>query len=85
MSKTDERSKAMTIREFLELGNETIEVYLFNFFDDSEITTTVDDMDGIGDDVLDSEVLSWDYYITYDEKGYEKAGTKFCLNYYCER
>lgn len=72
----------MTIREFLELGNETIEVYLFNFFDDSEITTTVDDMDGISDDVLDSEVLSWDYY--YDENGHEKAGTKFCLNYYCE-
>ena len=74
----------MTIREFLELGNETREVYLFNFFDDSEIITTVDDMDDISDDVLDSEVLSWDYHIPYDEKGWEKIGARICLNYHCE-
>lgn len=84
MLKIDEMSKAMTIRDFLELCSANEEVYLYNLFDDSEITASVDDMDDIIEDVLDSEIESWDYHMERDNKGWEKVGARLCLNYSLE-
>lgn len=74
----------MTVRDFLELGGVAEEVYLYNLFDDSEISVTVDDMDDIAEDVLDSEIESWDYHMEHDSKGWEKVGARICLNYSLE-
>ena len=60
----------MTIREFLELASTNEEVYLYNLLNDSETSIEVDDMNSLGEEILESEICSWDYH-----------NHKLCINY----
>lgn len=72
----------MTIREFIELTADVHEVYVYNLNNETGYATTADDMDNLDEEVLDAEIVSWDYHMDYDDKGWEKVGTRLCLNYY---
>ena len=71
----------MTIREFLELCSASEVVYLYNLDNGTETCVEVDNMDDIEEDVLDSEIQSWDHHIPRDNKGWEKVGARICINY----
>ena len=74
----------MTIREFLELCSTSEEVYLYDLDNGTESCVEVDNMDDIEENILDSEIQSWDYRMRFDGNGYEKSGTRLCINYCLE-
>lgn len=74
----------MTIRDFLELCSDDEVVYLYDLDNGTETCVALVDMDDIEEDILDSEIQSWDYRMRFDDKGYEKIGTRLCINYCLE-